>query len=113
MATAKKAPAKPKKVVAEQVIETPVVSKKQEPKKPTWEIKDRTYLLKGNATPLTFTLQSRHTRRYPLLYFDKDTAEQKELRYATNHTSPFAQVYLQYLKKNKTYKNYYHYITRH
>jgi hypothetical protein len=91
MATAKKAPAKPKKVAVEQVIETPVVSKKQEPKKPTWELKDRTYLLKGNSTPLTFTLQSRHTRRYPLLYFDKDTAEQKELRYATNHTSPFVQ----------------------
>ena len=91
MATAKKAPAKPKKVAVEQVIETPVVSKKQEPKKPTWELKDRTYLLKGNSTPLTFTLQSRHTRRYPLLYFDNDTAEQKELRYATNHTSPFVQ----------------------
>lgn len=91
MATAKKAPAKPKKVAVEQVIETPVVSKKQEIKKPTWEIKDRTYLLQGNSTPLTFTLQSRHTRRYPLLYFDKDTAEQKELRYATNHTSPFVQ----------------------
>lgn len=91
MATAKKAPAKPKEVAVEQVIETPVVSKKQEPKKPTWEIKDRTYLLKGNSTPLTFTLQSRHTRRYPLLYFDPETAEQKELRYATNHSSPFAQ----------------------
>ena len=91
MATAKKAPAKTKKAAVEQVIETPVVSKKQEIKKPTWEIKDRTYLLQGNSTPLTFTLQSRHTRRYPLLYFDKDTAEQKELRYATNHTSPFVQ----------------------
>lgn len=91
MATAKKAPAKPKEVAVEQVIETPVVSKKQEHKKPTWEIKDRTYLLKGNSTPLTFTLQSRHTRRYPLLYFDPETAEQKELRYATNHSSPFAQ----------------------
>ena len=33
MATAKKAPAKPKEVAVEQVIETPVVSKKQEPKK--------------------------------------------------------------------------------
>jgi len=91
MATAKKAPAKTKKAAVEQVIETPVVSKKQEIKKPTWEIKDRTYLLQGNSTPLTFTLQSRDSRLYPLLYFDKNTAEQKELRYATNHTSPFVQ----------------------
>jgi hypothetical protein len=91
MATAKKPAAKPEKVVVEQVMETPVVSKKKEVEKPTWEIKDRTYLLKGNASPLTFTLQARHSRRYPLLYFDNETAEQKELRYATNHTSPFAQ----------------------
>jgi hypothetical protein len=86
MATAKKAPAKPKEVAVEQVIEKPVVSKK-----PTWEIKDRTYLLKGQTTPLTFTLQSRHSRRYPLLYFDPNTSEQKELRYATNQTSPFVE----------------------
>jgi hypothetical protein len=89
MATAKKAPAK-KQAEAPQVMEAPVVSKKkEEPQKPTWEIKDRTYLLMGQVTPLTFTLQSRHSRRYPLLYFDKDTAEQKELRYATNQSSPF------------------------
>lgn len=89
MATAKKAPAK-KEAAAPQVMEAPVVSKKkEEPKKPTWEIKDRTYLLMGKVNPLTFTLQSRHSRRYPLLYFDKDTSEQKELRYATNQSSPF------------------------
>jgi len=91
MATAKKAPAKPKQVAVEQVIETPVVSKKEESPKATWEIKDRTYLLKSQQTPLTFTLQSKHTRRYPLLYFDPITAETKELRYATNHSSPFVQ----------------------
>ncbi len=89
MATAKNAPAK-KEAAAPQVMEAPVVSKKKEgPKKPTWEIKDRTYLLMGKVNPLTFTLQSRHSRRYPLLYFDQETAEQKELRYATNQTSPF------------------------
>jgi len=91
MATAKKAPAK-KEAAAPQVMEAPVVSKKkEEPKKPTWEIKDRTYLLTGKVNPLTFTLQSRHSRRYPLLYFDPNTSEQKELRYATNQTSPFVE----------------------
>ena len=40
MATAKKAPAKPKKVAVEQVIETPVVSKKQEPMEDHEKYKD-------------------------------------------------------------------------
>ena len=46
-------------------------------------------MLKGNKTPITFTLNSRHTRRYPLLWFDEKTATQKELRYATNQASLF------------------------
>lgn len=61
---------------------------KQEPAKPSWEIKDRTYLLAGNYTPLTLTLQSRHSTRFPLLWFDEETGEQKEIRYATNQNSP-------------------------
>ena len=55
----------------------------------TWEIKDRTYFLKGNKEPLTFTLKSRHTEKYPLLYFDTETNTQRALRYATNQASPF------------------------
>lgn len=54
-----------------------------------WVIKDRTYLLKGNKSPLTFTIQSRHSSRFPLLWFDQENATQKELRYATNMNSPF------------------------
>mgnify|MGYP003153391958 FL=1 len=89
----KKTATKPKKVVVEKQVNTPVITEpvKAEVKVNSWEIKDRTYLLKGNVTPLTYTLQSRHSRRYPLLYFDKNTAEQKELRYATNQSSPFVQ----------------------
>lgn len=89
MATAKKTATKKKVVVETNDVETVVVPAKKEIKKPTWEIKDRTYLLKGNFSPLTYTLQSRHSRRYPLLYFDPVTAEQKEIRYATNQSSPF------------------------
>ena len=45
----------------EEVIEQPVAvaePKKQTPKvvKPEWEVKDRTYLLRGNKTPLTLSL---------------------------------------------------------
>ncbi len=92
MAT-KKTTAKPKKVVVETIDEIPVETvvkvKKEEKPVNTWEIKDRTYLLKGSKEPLTYTIQSRHSRKYSLLYFDKEKGEQRELRYATNQSSPF------------------------
>lgn len=74
--------------------EKPVFSKevKQEKtKKNTWEVKDRTYYLKGNVIPITFTLNSRHNLRYPLLWFDEESGEQKEIRYATNQNSPLVE----------------------
>ena len=55
----------------------------------TWEIKDRTYLLKGYYSPLTYTISGRHSQRFPLLWFDPETRTQRELRYATNQNSPF------------------------
>lgn len=58
------------------------------PKKNNWEIKDRTYIIAEYHSPLTFTLPSRHTERYPLIWFDKEKGEQRELRYATNQNSP-------------------------
>jgi len=54
-----------------------------------WEIKDRTYVLTSNRSPVTFTIPSKHTSKHALLYFDKDNREQKEIRYATNQSSPF------------------------
>jgi len=54
-----------------------------------WEIKDRTYLLQGVLSPLTYRIPSKHTQRQPLLWFDEINNEQKELRYATNQNSPF------------------------
>ena len=55
----------------------------------SWEIKDRQYYLLGGKEPLTYTLSSRHTQRYPLLWFDQEKNEQRALRYATNQNSPF------------------------
>ena len=55
-----------------------------------WEVKDRVYTL-INKNPLTLRLNSKHSSRSPLLYFDEETGEQKELRYATNQNSPFVQ----------------------
>tara|TARA_R100001460_G_scaffold18135_6_gene38538 strand:- start:1888 stop:2661 length:774 start_codon:yes stop_codon:yes gene_type:complete len=62
---------------------------KEAPAKTGWEIKDRTYFLLHNESPLTYRLSSRHSTRYPLLWFDEVKNEQRELRYATNQNSPF------------------------
>jgi hypothetical protein len=75
----------------EVAVKTAPVQKTQKPTKPTWEIKDRTYFLKGPQTPLTHTIPSKHSSRYPLIWFDKDENTQKELRYATNQNSVFVQ----------------------
>ena len=48
------------------------MAKKQVAEKPAWEIKDRTYFLTGNKSPITYTLASRHTSRQPLLWFDEE-----------------------------------------
>ena len=85
-----------KKAKAEETVEvapqeTIVKATKKEnttPPKPQWEIKDRTYILKGKS-PLTYTIPCRHSSKYPLLWFDKETGVQKELRYATNQNSVF------------------------
>jgi len=69
--------------------EVAVKTAPQKPTKPTWEIKDRNYYLKGNKSPLTFTIPSRHTIKHSLLYFDEEQGSQRELRYATNQKSPF------------------------
>lgn len=86
---AKKAKAEETIEVAPQEVAVKAAPKKVEkPSKPEWEIKDRTYFLKGKKNPLTHTINSRHTSKHPLLWFDEKTGEQHEIRYATNQTSP-------------------------
>jgi len=57
--------------------------------KDTWEYKDRNYYLLHNKEPLTYTLISRHSRRYPLVWFDPKLGYERELRHATNQKSIF------------------------
>lgn len=85
-----------KKVTAEDTIEVapqPTSAKtapvKKTPVKPTFEFKDRTYVLSGKKSPLVYSLPSKHSQRKPLLYFDKELGYNRELRYATNQPSPF------------------------
>lgn len=49
--------------------------------------KNRVYRLKGRTAPLSYILNSRHSRRKPLLHFDGK--RQRALRYASNQESPF------------------------
>jgi hypothetical protein len=50
---------------------------------------DVTYKLKREATPLSLIIQSKSTKRQPLLWFDNNTGQNRELRYARNQNSPF------------------------
>lgn len=49
----------------------------------------KTYKLTRNAAPLSFTLPSKNSRRYPLMWFDEQKGENRVLRYARNQRSPF------------------------
>jgi len=64
------------------------IKQKKEPKN-TWEVKDRTYVLTGSKTPITYTLASKHHARNPLMWFDEEKGYSRELRYASNQKSPF------------------------
>ena len=83
---AKKATAVETVEVAPQEVVTKTPPK---PAKDAWEIKDRIYYLTGNKSPLTLTIPGRHTTKHALLYFDPKTGKQREIRYATNQSSPF------------------------
>ena len=87
---AKKAKAEETVEVAPQPTAVKTAPIKKAPAKPTFEFKDRVYILKTNATPLIYSLRSKHTQRKPLLYFDPELGYNRELRYATNQPSPFA-----------------------
>jgi len=70
-------------VVETLVVETPK-PKKVEPKKPTWEIKDRVYNLTGGKKPLTYMLKSSN-----VYWFDEGKGYERELKYCQNQKTPF------------------------
>jgi hypothetical protein len=53
------------------------------------ELVDVTYKLTTTETPLSLIIQSKSTRRQPLLWFDSVKGENRELRYARNQKTPF------------------------
>jgi hypothetical protein len=63
------------------------MAKKSTATQPKWEYKDRLYILKTSGTPVSYTINSKHSRNHPLQYFDGSM--QRPLRYATNQQSIF------------------------
>jgi|TARA_R110002020_G_scaffold119205_9_gene272118 hypothetical protein len=50
---------------------------------------NKIYKLTKERAPLSFMLPTRNTKRYPLLWFDNETGQNRALRYARNQKSPF------------------------
>ena len=69
--------------VTREVVEQPK-PKKTEPKKPTWEIKDRVYYLSRKRRPLSYMIRSAN-----IYYFDEEKGYERELKYCENQKTPF------------------------
>ena len=69
-------------------VEVPVVEtqkpKKIEPKKPSWQIKDRTYFLTDNKTPLSKSIKASN-----IYWFDEEKGYERELKYTQNQRTVF------------------------
>ena len=70
-------------VVAEPKIKKPVAETPR-PKKNSWEVKDRTYVLKNNATPLSKSIRSAN-----IYYFDEELGYERELKHTSNQRTVF------------------------
>ena len=75
------------KVNVTQVVEQPkktMVMETPKPKKDTWEIKDRSYFLKGGKKPLSKMIKSAD-----IYWFDKELGYERELKYCENQRTTF------------------------
>ena len=75
----------------EVVVETPPIVEKPKKTKPkstnpedNWVIKDRSYILTRNRTPLSFMIKSAD-----IYYFDEEKGYERELKYTKNQRTPF------------------------
>jgi len=60
------------------------VIKKELPKKDVWEIKARTYFLRGSKKPLTYIIKGAN-----IYYFDEEKGYERELKYCSNQKTCF------------------------
>jgi len=83
-----------KKQETKKVVPTPQVAKQPKvetsvmetpkPKKDIWEIKDRTYFLKGGKKPLSYIVKSAN-----IYWFDEEKGYERELKYCANQKTCF------------------------
>ena len=66
------------RVVEQPKVETPVMETPK-PKKDKWEVKDRTYFLKGGKKPLSYIIKSAN-----IYWFDEEAGYERELKYCAN-----------------------------
>ena len=71
------------KVVEQPKVETPVMETPK-PTKDKWEIKDRTYFLKGGKRPLSYIVKSAN-----VYWFDEEKGHERELKYCANQKTCF------------------------
>lgn len=70
-------------IMQEVIIEKPTV-KKQEHKTTDWEVKDRLYITKGRAKPISYLMKSAN-----VYWFDPEKKVQRELKYCKNQQTCF------------------------
>jgi hypothetical protein len=78
----KKAEVAPEVKATNEMVE--VIVDKPNLKKPTWEIKDRVYKLKGRKRPI-----SRMIKSTGIYWFDEEKGYERELKYCQNQRTPF------------------------
>ena len=71
------------KVVEQPKTEIPVMDIPK-PKKDTWELKDRMYILRGNKKPLSKMIKSAN-----VYWFDEELGYERELKYCENQRTYF------------------------
>jgi len=74
-------------VMEQAVVEMPKVKVSKQPVKPVqpkWEVKDRTYFLKGRLKPLSRMIKSAN-----VYFFDEEKGYERELKYCQNQRTPF------------------------
>src|SRR5210317_943603 len=70
--------------ILEAQIEKVVIKEEPKPKKNFWEVKDRTYYLKGGRNALTYTIRSKG-----IYWFDEEKGYERELKYTVNQKTVF------------------------
>jgi hypothetical protein len=73
-------------VAVEQPKKETMVLENPEPKANKWEIKDRTYVLRNNLTPL-----SKSIKAAGIYYFDEELGYERELKYTSNQRTVFVE----------------------